>query len=194
MFIACRPVPQPAAKVTPDMSGSYHKYHFCCDKSFVVTNTCLTNIFLSRQIFVATNTFLSAYFCRNKHMFVATCFVATNIILSRQAYFCRNKRRVFVATKMILVAAFASDTYQTGRNTTHPKIITSKNYKLIHALRMIHETCHFMFEENQKEKRERKKKRKKTEKKSRKKKAEKKSKRIRRRKKKLKMNQKDPRN
>ena len=88
---------------------------------------------------------------------------------------------------MILVAALANDTYQPGRNTTHPKIITSKNYKLIHALRMIHDTCHFMFEENRKEKE-------KKEKKKRKKKAEKNSRRIRRRKKKLKMNQKDLRN
>ena len=69
---------------------------------------------------------------------------------------------------MILVAALANDTYQIGRNTTHPKIITSKNYKLIHALRMIHDTCHFMFEENRKEKREKRKEKKKKEKKQKK--------------------------
>ena len=44
------------------------------------------------------------YFCRDKHVFVATklflrqIFVATNTILSPQAYFCRDKH-VFVATK-----------------------------------------------------------------------------------------------
>ena len=43
-------------------------------------------------------------FCKDKIMFVATnlmsrqIFVATNIILSRQAFFCPNKH-VFVATK-----------------------------------------------------------------------------------------------
>ena len=42
-------------------------------------------------------------------IFVATkYFVTTNIIMSRQAYFCGDKRRVFYATKMILVAAPAN--------------------------------------------------------------------------------------
>ena len=52
------------------------------------------------------------YVCRAKIMFVATnicpdkhVFVTTKV-LSRQAYFCRdNKKKCFVATKIILVAA-----------------------------------------------------------------------------------------
>ena len=70
---------------------SCHKYHFCHDKRFVMTNMCL-----SRQICV----------CRNKHVFVATkyvfcrdrSFVATKVCLSRQN-FCRNKH-VSLATKI----------------------------------------------------------------------------------------------
>ena len=62
--------------------GSCHKYHSCCNKSFVTTNTCL-----SQQNIV---------FCHDK------TFVTTKLCLSRQ--------NIFVATKMILVAAPASDT------------------------------------------------------------------------------------
>ena len=57
---------------------------------------------------------------KNTHVVVAKYFGATNIILARQGYICRSKRRVcrdktFVAAKMILVAAPASDSgkYQT---------------------------------------------------------------------------------
>ena len=59
---------------------------------------------------VATNIFLSRQnFCRDKKH-----FVATKIILSLQAYFCRDKRViVFVATKLILVAAPANDSLPT---------------------------------------------------------------------------------
>ena len=54
---------------------------------FVATEICL------RQVFVATN------ISRDKSMLVATeIFVATEICLSRQAYFCRDKHN-FVATK-----------------------------------------------------------------------------------------------
>ena len=84
------------------IGGSCHKYYFCCDKSFVmlVTNACLLwqNMSLLRQKYaglVVTN------ICYNKHNFVATK------VWSWQAYFCCDK--TFVATKMILVAAPASD-------------------------------------------------------------------------------------
>ena len=65
-------------------------------------------------MFVATNVFLSLTFVATN-----TClfFPATKRLLLRQAYFCRDKRRVlwrqkrvFVATKIILVAAPANDT------------------------------------------------------------------------------------
>ena len=59
----------------------------CYDKCFIATNTCL-----SRQKLC----------CNNKY------FVATSILLSRQKTFCRDKH-VFVATKMILVAAPTRD-------------------------------------------------------------------------------------
>ena len=63
---------------------------------------------LSRQ----TQIFLSReeYFCRDKHVFAAT---KVSLCLSRQAYFSRDKRRIlsrtFVATKIIVVAAPAND-------------------------------------------------------------------------------------
>ena len=85
---------------------------------------------LSRQkfSFVTTGILLS----RQKTCFV---FVATKVslCLSRQAYFCRDKRRVllrtFVATKIILVAAPASDgkltpkrkAWTRGRNTSRDR-------------------------------------------------------------------------
>ena len=80
-------------------------------KTLPRTNTCL-----SRQIFVATKHFFRDKLKKNRDK----SFVATKV-LSRQAYFCRDKRRVlswqarvcrdrtFVATKIILVAAPAND-------------------------------------------------------------------------------------
>ena len=69
-------------------------------------------------IFVATNTwqqifvFVKFYYKLQKHNFLASK------VLSRQAYFCLDKRRVlvFVATKMILVAAPANDSNSTSDN------------------------------------------------------------------------------
>ena len=54
------------------IGGSYHKYHFCRDKCFVETNTCLT-----KQVF-----------CRDKHVFDKTG------VLSRHKYACRDKTYV----------------------------------------------------------------------------------------------------
>ena len=71
-------------------------FFFCCNKSFVETNTCLSR--QARVCLVATKiTYLSRRVCRAKHTFVAPKDV-----------FCRNKH-VFVATKMILVAVPAND-------------------------------------------------------------------------------------
>ena len=86
----------------------------------------------------ATSIF-SFLFCRDKSKFVATklssqrqtrvrrdhSFVALSIVLSRQAYFCHDKRvfcrdkhKTFVATKMIRVAASASDKIQPYKSTS----------------------------------------------------------------------------
>ena len=84
---------------------------FCRDKHvFVAANTCLSRqntffcLFCRDKSFVATNICRDkGYFCRDKHVFDATkhvfcrdktldkTFVTTNIILSRHAYFCRDK-------------------------------------------------------------------------------------------------------
>ena len=89
----CRPLLWcgPRKKAITITGGSCHKYHFCRDKSFVATNTCLSR---QNPSFAATKVSLSRekYFCRDKS-FVATsillscqktCFVATNTCFSRQ--------------------------------------------------------------------------------------------------------------
>ena len=79
----------------PITGGSCHKYHFCRDKHvFIATKHAVfvaTKLYLSRQIiFVSTNPLTLS------HTFVATkdVFYRDKIVLSRQAYFCRDKRRV----------------------------------------------------------------------------------------------------
>ena len=91
-------------------TGSHATYHWreLPKVSFLSRQTCVcrnrTVFCRVKSMLVATNT----YACRDKHNFVATK------VFSRQAYFCRDERRVFVglcfvATKMILVAAPATD-------------------------------------------------------------------------------------
>ena len=72
----------------PIVGGSCHKYNFCRDKTFVVTNI----------YFVATKVYLS----RQTHVY---SFVSASILLLL-------KKTCFVATKMILLAAPANDTTQ----------------------------------------------------------------------------------
>ena len=122
--------------------GSCHMHNFCCNKSFVAKNMCLswqTHVCHDKNMLVMTNMFvvtdmclLWQYVCRNEHNFVATSnehnFVTTNIILLQQAYFCHEKRHVlswqtrvcrdktFVATKIILVAAPANDSHRVAEN------------------------------------------------------------------------------
>ena len=95
-----------------------------------------TKVCLLRQIFVATK---QTHVCRDKHNLVVTK------VLTRQEYFCHDKRRVlsrqtcrdktFVATNSILVAAPAIDSlslsrprphsrqYKTSMNRTHSLIL-----------------------------------------------------------------------
>ena len=87
--------------------GSCHKYHFCRNKSFVMTNTrslrqthvCRYKThLLSRQ----------KYACLNKSMFVMTIlllwqiFVATSLLLSHQTCLLSQQNTSFVATKVCL--------------------------------------------------------------------------------------------
>ena len=103
----------PQVSFCRDRSLSQHKYVFVTTKHVFRREK---NMIVATKIimFVATNTCLSRQtFCLDKHTFVVKKDVATNI-LSRQAYFCREKRRVccdktFAATKMIPVAAPAND-------------------------------------------------------------------------------------
>ena len=103
--------------------------HVCHYKTFVMTSLLLSQ---QKMCFATTNTRLSLQnFCHDKLTFVATkdvfcndqhTFVTTKR-LSWQAYFCRNKRcvlqrpthvchsKTFVTTKMILLAAPATDTF-----------------------------------------------------------------------------------
>ena len=76
------------------------KHVFCHDKTFVVTKLCL-----SRQNFCHDKNTLSrqTYFCRDKRHVLSL----TNTCLSWQTCVCRDK--TFVATKIILVAAPANN-------------------------------------------------------------------------------------
>ena len=68
--------------------------HVCRDKSMLV----LTKL-LSWQNYVCCDWYLLRQkFRRDKHIYM---FLTTNIILLRQAYFCCNKKHVFVATKVL---------------------------------------------------------------------------------------------
>ena len=72
----------PSVVLQTIIGGSYHKYHFCRDKTRL----------LSRQKYACDWTFVVTNVCRDKHMYVATkvllrqktCFIATNTRLSRQ--------------------------------------------------------------------------------------------------------------
>ena len=87
---------------TPIIGGNCHKYHFCREK------VCLSRQNLCRDKHVCV--------CREKNILPRQTYFCRDKKLSRQAYFCRDKIRlvcrdkhVFVATKMVLVAAPASD-------------------------------------------------------------------------------------
>ena len=97
---------------------------------------------ITKKGFVAANTsFVSAKnVCRDKHKF---CRYKTSVLLSRQtfffsvatkqAYFCRDKH-VFVATKIILVAAPTSD--------SNPRLFCSdKKLPQTENLRRAQELC-----------------------------------------------------
>ena len=103
------------------IGGSCHKYHLCHDKSFVVTNVCLswqnmsfdvTKVCLSWQNFCCDKKILlqqnicrdNFFFMSLRQIFVGTkiccdehMLVVTNIILSQQNFCC--KKHTFVATK-----------------------------------------------------------------------------------------------
>ena len=80
--------------------------HFCNKRVFVGTK----HVFLSRQKYACDKTFVATkIFCCDKHNFVATK------LLSRQAYFCRDERRVLsrhtrvCGDKSMLLAYFCRD-------------------------------------------------------------------------------------
>ena len=114
------------------IGGSCHKYHFCCNKSFVMTHTFVMtkHVFsLDKSMLVVTKlcSFRQNYVCCDKRFVITntfvttsillswekTCFVMTNMRLLRQTHvFCD---KAFVATKTIHVASPASDTWQLAK-------------------------------------------------------------------------------
>ena len=110
------------------------KMYACSDKTFVVTNLCLsfvaTKIFChnkhvfcccDKHTFVATKVSLSwqnfccdkivchdKYLSQQKYVCCDKSFVATSMLLLQKTCVCRDK--MFVTTKMVLVAAPADDT------------------------------------------------------------------------------------
>ena len=82
----------------------------------------MTKLF-SRQIFVAANiAFSRQKFCPDKHT-----FVATNMCLSRQ-------NTSFVATKMILVAAPANDSFTLSHSTIFTDISLMKRKAILYSV------------------------------------------------------------
>ena len=90
------------------------RQNFCCDKITVsvMTNICRDKSFVATEILCCDkhNFIITKHvFCPNKSMLVATKdVVETNTCLSWQTHVCRGK--IFVVTKIILVAAPAIDT------------------------------------------------------------------------------------
>ena len=68
------------------IGGNCHKYHFCRDKSLVVTNTCLSRQSTS---FVATKECL---FCRDKHVFICHDI----LLFFLQVFVATKKRRRYL--------------------------------------------------------------------------------------------------
>ena len=113
--------------LSPITGGSCMLQASCLSRqntSFVTTNYHWRELpqvsFLSRQIFVATNRYLSRQkFLKAKSFFRdKSTLVATKVRLSRQKYVCRDKtfvatnisrEKTVVATKMILVTALVND-------------------------------------------------------------------------------------
>ena len=106
------PPPLPLSPaLTSIIGGSCHKYHFSCDKSFVMTK----HVFCRNKTFVATKvfchkTFVVTNICSVKNYFVATSLVTTKVCLSGQNFccdkfwfiatnICHNKDHIFVMTK-----------------------------------------------------------------------------------------------
>ena len=98
---------------------SCHKYHFCHDKGFVATNTCLSRhktslSCLSRQkmSFIATKVccFVATKLCLSRR----NIFVLTNTCLSRQAYIFVQTKGVFYRDKHVLVTFVATKNYTCG--------------------------------------------------------------------------------
>ena len=82
------------------VDGSRHKYHFCRDKHVFVAptkkqnkntttkNTTKTRLLSRQKVFIATKVLSrQAYFCHDKK----TCFVVESTCLSRQKHACRHK-------------------------------------------------------------------------------------------------------
>ena len=134
--------------ITTITGGSCNKYHFCCDKSFVVTNTCL----LWQKYTCCDKTFVQTKLCLSWPFVLVvtkalswqkTCFVVTNVCLSGQKYlknwsweacfchdknmFCRNKhmfchdKHVLFPTKMITCSS-SCQWYTTNTTSTTSNI------------------------------------------------------------------------
>ena len=106
-------VPNKCYEFSAITGGSCHKNHFCRDKntSFVATKVLSRLTFCCDKAFVAINIILSrqAYFCRDKHVFVVTDICRDKSFVAASLLVSRQTC-VFVSTKLILVAAPANDT------------------------------------------------------------------------------------
>ena len=97
-------------------SIKYHKYVFVATKQSFVT---------LRKKYACRDKIMWDVFCRDKHV-----FVATKVSLSRQNL-CREKNKMFVATKLILVAVPANDTK--GVNFVTVSVVSLKTKDCIYS-------------------------------------------------------------
>ena len=89
------------------IGGSCQKYHFCCNKSFVATNMCLSwqnthllqqNVFChDKSMFACCDkTFVTTKWCLSWKIFLSQHVFVMTKVLSWKEYFCCNKRHVLL--------------------------------------------------------------------------------------------------
>ena len=90
--------PQPERHI----GGSCHKYHFCHDKSFVMTNMCLSwqNTSFVTRVCLLWQKFSCEKLCLSRKKIIITTNIGSHQLDAPHAYFCHNKHG-FVMTKHV---------------------------------------------------------------------------------------------
>ena len=117
----------PQVSFMPRQMFCCDKHFFCRDKSMLVVTKQLSrkNIFVATKYFCLDKTFVTTSICRDKYNICITQ------VLSRQAYFCRDKH-TFVATNTCLLrqnTSFVATEVFTSRQIFVAKSILSLRQK-----------------------------------------------------------------